>query len=251
MAKARILCLHGYAQNGAFFRQRTGSLRRALKKDVGEFVFLDAPFPATAAFLGDGAEDRGPALGWWTWDDAARATGGSFEYRGADEALARVRACVAAEGPFDGILGFSQGATMAALLCLSSRAKPPFRFAILCSGFSPHDPRYASLCEELPPANLPTLHVCGEADARVLPAKTRMLAACFASAEVHVHAGGHAIPSNPGFRSALQDFMARQRPQADDGEAVPPASAPSRDGAAGGELRPPSGVAAAHGTDRR
>ena len=91
MSKARVLCLHGYAQNGAFFRQRIGSLRKALKSVVEEvcrratlrrralclhrahppllrgwqFVFVDAPFPATASFLGEMPEERGEALGWW------------------------------------------------------------------------------------------------------------------------------------------------------------------------------------------
>ena len=56
--KARILCLHGYAQNGDFFRLRTGALRKALKS-VAEFHFIDAPHLATAEFLGDVAEERG------------------------------------------------------------------------------------------------------------------------------------------------------------------------------------------------
>ena len=42
-------------------------------------------------------------------------------------------------GPFDGLLGFSQGATLGALLCLAPPA-PPVRFAVLVSGFMPRDP---------------------------------------------------------------------------------------------------------------
>ena len=43
--KARILCLHGYAQNSDFFRSRTGALRKGLRS-VAEFYFIDAPWPA-------------------------------------------------------------------------------------------------------------------------------------------------------------------------------------------------------------
>jgi len=43
MTLLRILCLHGYRQNGSMFREKTGSFRKLLKKQVGEFVFLDAP----------------------------------------------------------------------------------------------------------------------------------------------------------------------------------------------------------------
>ena len=44
--KLKILCLHGYAQNAEFFRQRTGSIRKNLKSTC-DFHFLDVrlPFP--------------------------------------------------------------------------------------------------------------------------------------------------------------------------------------------------------------
>ncbi len=38
--KLKILCLHGYAQNAEFFRQRTGSIRKNLKL-MCHFHFLD------------------------------------------------------------------------------------------------------------------------------------------------------------------------------------------------------------------
>ena len=47
---ARILCLHGYAQNATFFRAKTGSLRKSCRS-VAEFVYLDAPYSATARWL--------------------------------------------------------------------------------------------------------------------------------------------------------------------------------------------------------
>lgn len=43
MTLRRILCLHGYRQNGTLFREKTGSLRKLLKKHVSEFVYIDAP----------------------------------------------------------------------------------------------------------------------------------------------------------------------------------------------------------------
>ena len=43
MTLLRILCLHGYRQNGNMFREKTGSFRKLLKKYVAEFVFIDAP----------------------------------------------------------------------------------------------------------------------------------------------------------------------------------------------------------------
>jgi hypothetical protein len=43
MTLLRILCLHGYRQNGNIFREKTGSFRKLLKKHVAEFVYIDAP----------------------------------------------------------------------------------------------------------------------------------------------------------------------------------------------------------------
>ena len=42
MAPLRVLCIHGYRQNGGSFREKTGALRKLLKKQV-ELVYLDAP----------------------------------------------------------------------------------------------------------------------------------------------------------------------------------------------------------------
>lgn len=42
MAPLRILCIHGYRQNGISFREKTGALRKLLKKQV-ELVYLSAP----------------------------------------------------------------------------------------------------------------------------------------------------------------------------------------------------------------
>jgi Serine hydrolase (FSH1) len=40
--KLRILCLHGFQQNGSGFKGRTGSLAKKLK-NFSELIFIDAP----------------------------------------------------------------------------------------------------------------------------------------------------------------------------------------------------------------
>lgn len=42
MAPLRVLCVHGYRQNGGSFREKTGALRKLLKKHA-ELVYLSAP----------------------------------------------------------------------------------------------------------------------------------------------------------------------------------------------------------------
>lgn len=42
MSPLRVLCIHGYRQNGSTFREKTGAFRKLLKKQV-ELIFVDAP----------------------------------------------------------------------------------------------------------------------------------------------------------------------------------------------------------------
>ena len=119
----RFLCLHGYGQSAETFRHRTGSLRKAMKRC--EFTFVNAPHKANAEFLlnatqsgqteADGAKTVGEGmgagpepLGWWnSGEDGARPSQ-SKTYVGFDQSLDCVRKAIEEEGPFDGILGFSQ-----------------------------------------------------------------------------------------------------------------------------------------------
>jgi predicted esterase len=250
-AKLKILCLHGYAQNADFFRQRTGSLRKNLKSTC-DFHFLDAPHEATASFLtadadGDG---RGKNLGWWNSAGDKERPALSKTYVGLDESLALARQTIADHGPFDGVLGFSQGATLAALLCLAAHpAPPPVRFAVLCAGFMPRDSSLEPLVGALdgaPPRQLllPTLHVMGEGDQLVPIASSQRLSDCFAPElkAVHVHEGGHFLPSSAELRAQLKEFVTAQA-QAAAPRAAPPAASGAPAAAAAAEppaQEPPS-----------
>ena len=69
------------------------------------------PFDATADFLGDIdaiAGDRGQPLSWWQWEDMSSRPALSKTYLGMDETLSKIQKCIDEEGPFDGVLGFSQ-----------------------------------------------------------------------------------------------------------------------------------------------
>ena len=205
--KLRILCLHGYAQNANFFSSRTGAVRKGLKS-LAELHYLDAPHAATGAFLGDiDADARGAPLGWWnTRDDARPAISGA--YVGLEASVDRVKRCVADDGPFDGVLGFSQGATLAALLCL---AEPDlFRFAVCFAGFLPRDATVRAPFDAATAApNLtPTFHCFGDSDASVPPDVASALSACFADPVLFTHPGGHVVPGNAPLRAALKDFLA-------------------------------------------
>ena len=218
--KLKLLCLHGYAQNGQFFRERTGAVRKQLKS-VCEFTFLDAPRPATGEFLGQIDEaTRGAPLGWYNTRDGNRPAL-STSYDGLEESLALVRTTCQSQGPFDGVLGFSQGATLAALLCLTTDL---FQFAVLFAGYVPRDATVLAALDAGAPCRLPSFHCFGATDASVPPDVARALASRFADPVIHEHEGGHVVPGNAPLRSALKAFLVARR---DAAAAAPAKAAPA------------------------
>lgn len=63
MAPLRILCIHGYRQNGNSFREKTGALRKLLKKSV-ELIFMNAPHSV---------QQQANSVGKWTTHNAQLA----------------------------------------------------------------------------------------------------------------------------------------------------------------------------------
>jgi len=121
----------------------------------------------------------------------------------------------AAEGPFDGVFGFSQGAALTGLLVgLRTANGPPtaerplrFDFAIMVGGFPSNDPDLAKLYVRPDSYALPSLHVFGRADGVVPSDDSRALAARFASPVLVEHAGGHVIPREARARDAIRAFL--------------------------------------------
>ncbi|KAM3854891.1 esterase OVCA2 [Vipera latastei] len=197
----RLLCLHGYGQSARRFRARTGALRKALRGRA-ELLYLDAPHRLPAQ--PEGEEGEAPR-GWWL--EAGPEPGPEAE---PEAALRAVAAALAALGPVDGLLGFSQGAALAGLVCaLRERGdgRFPFRFALLVAGF----PAGAAAAEGAAAGALrvPSLHVFGRAD-RVIPAaESRALAARFAHPVLLAHEGGHFVPAAAAQRAAYLGFLRR------------------------------------------
>jgi len=223
----KILMLHGYTQSGALFQAKTGALRKTLSKAFPagiDLVYPTAPIrltPADESFLagtgtaGDG-DSRGKGdsgekeeLDAWAWwrrrrTSSACQSGGAdadvdaeaFIYEGIDDCFAALAALLATSGPFDGVIGFSQGAAAAAMLasllepgrraafearypdggirypdCFfaatpdgATAIHPPLRFAVAYSGFaaSGGGSPYAAFYE--PEIRTPVLHFLGSQD---------------------------------------------------------------------------------------
>lgn len=218
--------LHGYSQSGAIFSKRMGAIRKACK-DI-EFVFLDAPhiltpvdiansFSTSLDELGaaEAATDDDPALaprGWWKTDAARTQT------IGLEESLLFLRD-VLQKDHYDGIFGFSQGASMAAVvaallekpevyppfLVSGQSPHPPLTFCVAVAGFRPR----SSLCDTIfgSSYSTPTLHVLGKTDVIVVEERSKTLLEVSKNKRVEHHEGGHFVPSKANWRNFFRSYL--------------------------------------------
>lgn len=146
----RILMFHGGGTNSRIFRAQTRVVRRLLRPYF-RFVFVEAPYvshpgPDVVKVF----EGMGPFKGWLRWRD-------DDCYRGHVEATQRIHDAIEAamveddmrggDGEWVGLMGFSQGAKLAASLLYTQQYQqevlgkpsswPRFRFGILLQGRAP------------------------------------------------------------------------------------------------------------------
>lgn len=240
--KLRILCLHGFRQNASGFKGRTGSLAKKLKS-IAELVFVDAPHELPFIYQAclteptskemPSSPQQGPPpekcrkkFAWFVLPDF-RATSESnwkiadgrfdpLQYQqqtdGFDVSLEYLKKVLSESGPFDGILGFSQGAAMAAAVSARrgrSGGGMHFRFVILCSGFAVNLPdlKQGSI-------NCPSLHIFGNEqgnDRQIANPASRNLAALFewGCSAIIEHDSGHMIPTRSPYIDEIRDFLCR------------------------------------------
>ena len=167
---------------------RTAALQRKLK-DLAKLVFVNAPHAITATPSGPteagNAAPAHPAAIRRAWlvakqqMDGQDIDAGDEQWRRQTEGWPASEAALLDvlqhEGPFDGVLGFSQGAAVAAALCAQqqqqqqqqqqllapAKAATSLRFAILCSGYPSAAPEHKAMHAEIGPLQLPTLHMFG------------------------------------------------------------------------------------------
>lgn len=215
--KLRILCLHSFRTNAKVFETQMSMARWTSEyAETCEFVVIDAPHaqsgeaPAdVVGFFGDGEYRE-----WWNAKkrDAAEAEAG-MEYVGLERSLEAIETVCEENGPFDGLLGFSQGATLCAIALATPRIAKRFGFGVLVSGMKSR----ALQTRELDYGSItcPTLHIMGKND-RVMPvvASEGLLKSMTSSETTYVaHDGGHRIPrldeyGEPVLRKFLNAYYA-------------------------------------------
>ncbi|KAM7189962.1 Serine hydrolase (FSH1) domain containing protein [Rhypophila sp. PSN 637] len=264
MKEVRILMLHGYTQSGPLFRAKTRALEKLMAKAlaplnlVPNMIYPTAPnrlrpsdipgFGTSREHLesqdgqifmdGDKEEEAIDSWAWFRKDEMN--TDGRYRFLSEGmQSLAGamkqdtdgVEAAEAGEGGkedrvIDGVIGFSQGGAMAALLAsameTTERAVPkeheewmnlvreankgvPLKFAVSYSGFFATPQDLAWLYE--PKIKTPTLHFLGSLDVVVEEARVRGLVERCEDPHVVVHPGGHYVPVSKEWVMQLVGFV--------------------------------------------
>jgi hypothetical protein len=211
----RVLVLHGNRSNLTKFRRKTKAAFAPLVRAGCILHFVAAPHlyakqnnserndRLTAGI--DAEIQNQPNRCWWTaTDDPA-----TMVYHGLPESIRFIEALVDQEGPFDGVLGFAQGATMATILAaLQEEGLSPvkFKFVISISGFYCRDTRpcYAALHAIRPldgddrgkarprpnPLSVRSFHTWGQQDELIEGWRSELLSQAFLDPVVVSHPAG-------------------------------------------------------------
>ncbi|KAH6683702.1 dihydrofolate reductase [Plectosphaerella plurivora] len=238
-----ILMLHGYTQSGPLFRSKTRALEKLLAKALTPLnlnavchyptgpLRLDAKeIPGYTPPEGD-AEDEGEtdSWAWFRKRDDPQVPGG-ITYIGLDSGMNTVAEAIRGiEGGVDGVIGFSQGGAMTALV--ASVLETPHRevpeasaawatdlreanggrglkFAGIYSGFFATDEALAWTYE--PKIQIPSVHFIGSLDTVVEESRSQALVERFEDPVIVVHPGGHYVPISKEWAMALAGFVQRR-----------------------------------------
>eukprot|EP00753_Platysulcus_tardus_P003205 PLAT12311.1.p1 GENE.PLAT12311.1~~PLAT12311.1.p1 ORF type:complete len:176 (+),score=23.49 PLAT12311.1:65-592(+) len=169
---------------------------------------MDAPIEVPARRPPPEGKEAEPVYAWY------RASDDGSEYIGWEDCVKALTATFDEAGPFDGVLGFSQGAIVSSVLAAMSAAKTSdaaglsVKFAICFSGFKPRLPELTSLYETA--IDVPSLHIWGTSDEVVTADKSELLSKAFVDSVTWQHEGGHYVPTTAEACRAYRTFLEGQ-----------------------------------------
>ncbi|CAI7616291.1 unnamed protein product [Penicillium glandicola] len=233
----KILMIHGSRQSGDLFRAKLQALEKLIKRTLGplhscgaEFVYPTAPFLLDSSGGTSKLRDR---HGAWSWFESESMDG---FYSGLQDGLNSIGSILKDSGPFDGVVGFSEGAAAAAMVaslleenrqdafarleaeggipypsCFATLDHPPLKFVVSISGYAASHPAYRAFYE--PSIRTPALHFLGSMDSVVDEiASMRLVESCQELKDekkpiVIWHAGGHVVPSGKRELAVIAQFI--------------------------------------------
>eukprot|EP00112_Aurelia_sp_Birch-Aquarium-sp1_P022582 Seg641.5 transcript_id=Seg641.5/GoldUCD/mRNA.D3Y31 product="Esterase OVCA2" protein_id=Seg641.5/GoldUCD/D3Y31 len=206
----KVLVVHGYRQNASSSYEKTGAFRKGLKKFI-ELVYITAPHKIPDTSNSEEDSEKRDEYGWW-FSAADPSSFSSLQETeidlGHEESIKLIEETFKEKGPFDGILGFSQGATIVAHICaLRDQPDSPFkfRFAMLCAGFKSKSPQHDKFYQNR--ISCPSLHIFGDSDKVIAGERSEELSRLFDNPVVLNHAGGHFLPATSKEKKIYQNFL--------------------------------------------
>ncbi|GCE98122.1 hypothetical protein ZYGM_001471 [Zygosaccharomyces mellis] len=229
--RRKILMLHGFVQSGKIFSSKTGGLRKTLNKIGYDLLYPTSPMRITKEELmvlhniqSDEVSDKKMAsefntntdgqeayYGWWKRN---RSSFQDFDV--GQDVWDYLHDYVISNGPFDGIMGFSQGGAFAGylltnfhkILNLSYEQQPPLKFFVTFNGFRLEAPQFQPSYDKHP-LSTPSLHVQGEQDTVV--SENRILSLYNSCQEdkrtLLRHPGGHYVPNSKQYVSQICNWI--------------------------------------------
>ncbi|KAL4203434.1 hypothetical protein AMTRI_Chr01g127900 [Amborella trichopoda] len=185
----KILCLHGFRTSGSFLQKQIGKWDPQVVAGF-ELVFLDGQFPASGKSEIEGIFPP-PYFEWFQFNEDFTA------YQNLDSCISYLCDYIEKNGPFDGFLGFSQGATIGGYLLgyqskgLILKNHPPMKMFISISGSKFRDP---TICEAayMEPIKVKSVHFIGAKD--WLKEPNEEFASAFIEPLIIRHPQGHTVP---------------------------------------------------------
>nr|XP_043623950.1 esterase OVCA2-like isoform X2 [Erigeron canadensis] len=201
--KPRFLCLHGHLSSATILEQQLKVWPESVTSKM-EFVYVNGSVPLDY----DDGTSVDQYFGWFDFDKVTMD-----QYEIIDEGIAYIEDRMIELGPFDGLLGFSEGALISASLpglqqqglCLKKVEK--IEHVIVISGGGYPVPELTE--PALPfPINIPSLHIFGETD--IARRHAPELVDAYVDPLVLYHHGGHEVPKldEEGLR-IMYEFLER------------------------------------------
>eukprot|EP00920_Eleutheroschizon_duboscqi_P013945 GHVT01032687.1.p1 GENE.GHVT01032687.1~~GHVT01032687.1.p1 ORF type:complete len:241 (-),score=15.37 GHVT01032687.1:1103-1825(-) len=213
--KLRILCLPGWRTSKTIMeiQMDIAGLRKTCNS-MATFIAVNPsyeaqPDPPDAI---KALDPQGPYYQWWYIDEARS----NYEcvYQGMNGTIDNIADELRVRGPYDGILGFSQGSGVATILAAlqadgDKRFVGRFRFVILVCGFQPRDKSIQQLFQKVTQIKIPSLHVYGTADP--MYASCRHCVSLYKRPITLEHSRGHSFPRFDGEALVkMQSFLQSQ-----------------------------------------
>ncbi|EFJ10056.1 hypothetical protein SELMODRAFT_128834 [Selaginella moellendorffii] len=186
--KLRVLCLHGFRTSGSILEKQLSKWSSSIH-ELLDLTFLDAPYPAKGKSDVEGFFPP-PYYEWFQYNHDFT------EYTGFDETVQFIANFMENNGPFDGLLGFSQGSILSsALVGMQEKGKaltgiPPVKFVISVSGAKLIASKFAFVYSD--GIRRPSVHVLGDKDWLRTPGEELLKA--YESPLVIRHPKGHTVP---------------------------------------------------------